>query len=309
MDTNTTHDQTKQQSMEHTRDSTLAQVTVLYTTPDSVTEVFEIVSGNRYSTPMTVLTCSQNELASMILSHLTIKDLTRALSVSKRWQQVILGTVELRQTLFLTPKHSVKEYLDYEQETDPEGRAVDTITRESSESSRSCLIVETHPVLKVAQSQTTHLSTHQPYAKLKTAPPSTFLTQPPIARFVICHRKIRYDVEREAGVTFGDVVSEFEKLHAMHDRKIFDRGDVNQFLARFGKFPGDFKVNWDDDNIEHGSELRQTDDGSDDDEFAKFRLLTSQKYDTLISGVENWYRFVANSLECVQAARKKLADA
>lgn len=190
MDTNTTHDQTKQESVEHTGDSALAQVTIPPTTSDSVTEVFEIVSGNRYSTPMTVLTCPQNELASMVLlSHLPIKDLTRALSVSERWQQVILGTVELRQTLFLTPKHSVKEYLEYEQETDPEGRALDTITRETSESSRSCLIVETHPVLNVALSQKTHLSTHQAYARLKTAPPSAFFTQPSIARFVVCHRK------------------------------------------------------------------------------------------------------------------------
>jgi hypothetical protein len=99
MDTNTKHDQTKQGSMEHTRDSALAQVTVPPTTPGSATEVFEIVSGNRYSTPMAVLTCPQNELASMVLSHLPIKDPTRALYVSKRWQQVILDTVELRQTL------------------------------------------------------------------------------------------------------------------------------------------------------------------------------------------------------------------
>jgi hypothetical protein len=123
MDTNTTHDQIKQENMEHTGDSALAQVTVPPTAPDPVTEVFEIVSGNRYFTPVTVLTCPQNELVSMVLSHLPIKDLTRALSVSKRWQQVILGTVELRQTLFLAPKHTVKkEYLELIRFASPDGR-------------------------------------------------------------------------------------------------------------------------------------------------------------------------------------------
>jgi hypothetical protein len=237
-----------------------------------------------------------------------MKDLSRAISVSKRWQQIILGTVGLSQTIFLTPEHCVKEYLDYEEGT-AEGCGRDIIIREPFESHRSCLIIETHPAMKVSQSRYPNLSTHQPYATLKTAPPSAFLTQPPLTEVDICHRKIRYTVENESGVTFDDVVGKFEELHAMHDRTIFDRGDGAQFRSRFGRFPRDFKVDWDDDNIEQVSELRQIVDDGGDEEFAKFRLLTSQKYDTLISAVESWYDFVANSLNCVQAARKISAEA
>jgi hypothetical protein len=306
---NTTPDEAEQKSIEHTEDGAgaLAELAVAPPTPDSVNEVFETVSRNCYSAPMTVLICPQNELASMILSHLPIRDLSRALGVSKRWQQLILGTVELRQNLFLTPKHSAKEYLDYTEGT-AKGRGRDIITREYNKAHRSCLIIETHPAMKVQQGRYPNLSLDQPYATLKKAPPSAFLTQPPLTEVDICHRKKRYTVERESGVTFGDVVAKFEELHAMHDRTIFDRGEGAQFLSRFGRFPRDFKVDWDDDNIEQGSGLRQIVDDGGDEEFAKFRLLTSQKYDTLISAVESWYDFVSNSLNSVQAARKAMAD-
>jgi hypothetical protein len=45
------------------------------------------------------------------------------------------------------------------------------------------------------------------------------------------------------------------------------------------------------------------------EEFAKYGLLTSSKYDTLVSAVENWDGFVANSVDCIQGVRKTLADA
>jgi hypothetical protein len=305
MDTNTTNDQTKQQSMEHIGDSALAQVTAPPTTPDSVTKVFEIVSGKRYSTPMTVLTCPQNELVSMVLSHLPIEDLTHALSVSKRWQQVILDTVELRQTLFLTPRHTVKkEYLELIRFASPDGRGKYAIVNEPSR--HNYLIVDLHPALQVANWANNRISTDQEYGKLKKAPPSAFLTQPPIAHFVICHRKMRYDVQRESGVTFGDVVQEFEKLHAIHDRRTFDRGTGKPFPQRLKPYPED----WDDKAVELVSVLPPIEDGDGEAEFAKYRLFTSEKYDALACGIEKWEgRMVANSLDRVQAVRKALADA
>jgi hypothetical protein len=252
-----------------------------------------------------VLTRPQNELVSMVLSHLPIQDLTRDLSVSKRWQQVILGTDELRQTLFLAPKHtSKKEYLELIRFASPDGRGNNVIVNEPSR--RNYLIVDLHPALQVANWANTHISTDEEYGKLKKAPPSAFLTQPPIAHFVICHRKMRYNVERESGVTFGDVLQEFEKLHAIHDRRTFDRGTGKPFPQRLKPYPKD----WDDKAVELVSVLPPIEDGDGEAEFAKYRLFTSQKYDALACGIEKWEgRMVANSLDRVQAARKALADA
>jgi hypothetical protein len=239
MNTSTTHVETKQESMEHTEDGTVAELAVVPTTPDSVREVFETVSGNLHSALVIMLIIRpQNELASMILSHLPIRDLSRALCVSKRWQQVISGTAQLRETPFLTPKHTVKkEYLELIRNALPDGRGKDVILH--GPSPRSFLIVDLHPALAVEHCWTTHLAIYQEYSTLKKAPPSTFLTQPPIARFVICHRKMRYDVDRESGVTFGDVVKEFEKLHAIHDRRTSGRGTGKLFPQRLKPHPKD----------------------------------------------------------------------
>jgi hypothetical protein len=300
MNTSTTDVETKQESMEHTEDGTVAELAVVPTTPDSVCEVFESVSGNLHSALVIMLIIRpQNELASMILSHRPIRALSRALCVSERWQQVISGTVQLRKTLFLTPKHTVKkEYLELIRNALPDGRGKDVILHEPSP--RSFLIVDLHPVLAVEHCWTTHLATYQDYSTLEKALPSAFLTQPPIARFVICHRKMRYDVDRESGVTFGDVVKEFEKLHAIHDRRTSGCGTGKPFPQRLKPHPKD----WDDKAIELVSVLPPVEDGDGEEEFAKYKIFTSQKYDALICGIENWEgRMVANSLNIVQAVQ------
>jgi hypothetical protein len=71
------------------------------------------VSKSEHSTNKT-----QPDLNLTILSHLAIRDLTRATRVSKQWQSSILSFAEPRRTLFLEPAPASGEYLDWLKDRD-----------------------------------------------------------------------------------------------------------------------------------------------------------------------------------------------
>lgn len=158
-----------------------------------------------------VLTHPQPELLVMVLSQLELRDLTRALSVSKYWHQTILGTIELRQNLFLAPKEKADELLQWKQESlewEP------FIIYEPTSNSKP--ILKVHPVLLANPTTRTCLDTLRLHGWFQTVSPSTLLTQPPVTgvkieqhAFEIPHKDAhthKFVLERLEGVTFGDVV-------------------------------------------------------------------------------------------------------
>ena len=147
----------------------------------------------------------------MVLSQLEIRDLTRSISVSKGWQQIILGTTELRQNLFLTPKENPDEFLQWKQdglEWEP------FIVYEPTSTSKP--ILKVHPLLVADPTKRTRLDALQPHSWLQMVSPSTLLTQPPVTEVRIeqqafsiaytdAHRHL-FTLGRGKGVTFGNVV-------------------------------------------------------------------------------------------------------
>jgi hypothetical protein len=155
----------------------------------------------------------------MMLSHLEIKDLTRAVSVSKHWQQTILGTLELRHNLFLAPKDKPDEFIQWKRvglEMQP------FIVHEPTSTSKP--IVKVHPLLFPEPALRSCLDTTQNHNSLKTVSPSTLLTQPPVTEVTIkqqafiptYHPVLQHNfvVKRQRGVTFGDVVEEMRARQA-----------------------------------------------------------------------------------------------
>lgn len=155
----------------------------------------------------------------MVLAQLEIRDLTRALSVSKYWQHIIPSTVELRRNLFLAPKEKADEALEWKR---PRLEWERFIVHESTSSSKS--IVKVHPVLAPDLSTRTSLHIKQPHVWLQMVSPSTLLTQPPVTEVKIeqqafsipctdahTHKSV---LKRLEGVTFGDVVEEMRARQA-----------------------------------------------------------------------------------------------
>jgi hypothetical protein len=175
----------------------------------------------------------------MVLAQLEIRDLTRALSVSKYWQHIILSTIELRRNLFLAPKEKSDEALEWKQ---PRLEWEPFIVHESTSSSKS--IVKAHPVLVPDLSLRTSLNIKQPHASLQMVSPSTLLTQPPVTEVIIeqhafsipCTdaRTHKFVLKRPEGVTFGDVVEEMRVRQARESSSVriaaedpFVRNDEN----------------------------------------------------------------------------------
>lgn len=169
----------------------------------------------------------------MVLSHLDIKSLTRALRVSKYWHETILGAIELRQNLFLAPKDDAEEFLRWK----PVGlENVPFVVRNPTPDSRP--IIKTHPVLAPDPRARTCLDMYQGHRSLKTVSPSTLLTQPPVTEVKLEQElltgrpghALRAVVKREQGVTFGDAVEEIEALRA--------RGKAGESVAAADGFGG-----------------------------------------------------------------------
>jgi hypothetical protein len=165
-----------------------------------------------------ILIHSQPELLVMVLSHLEIRDLTRALSVSKYWHDTILGTLELRHNLFLTPMKA-NEFIQWK----PVGlESLPFIVHEPTSTSKP--IVKVHPLLFPDPTLRSYLDIFQNHNSLQTVSPSTLLTQPPVTQVTLkqqasipaFHPVLRHEfvVRREQGVTFGDVVEEMRARHA-----------------------------------------------------------------------------------------------
>lgn len=136
----------------------------------------------------------------MVLSPLQIRDLTRALSVSKRWQQTILGAIELRQTLQLEPVWAVAERLQYIPGMDSRlGYQHPTP------------VFELHPILVTDKYPRHTIRTGQSYGSLHTVHQSTLLSRPPLVEVAITNGPHKFGLYRKEGLTFGDVIHVLEK--------------------------------------------------------------------------------------------------
>lgn len=163
----------------------------------------------------------------MILSHLSTRDLTRALTVSKHWRDVMLDpkSKELRRILFLEPSEAT-EYLEYRTAFRRKYymsicNSFPVIVHEPSKKSK--LVVEVHPILLpyCDRDNTTRVSVWSMYRDyIRSVPPPTYLFQPPLDEVFL------YDIPRgapsiiraEGGVTFGALL---EELATWDPRKPF----------------------------------------------------------------------------------------
>jgi hypothetical protein len=174
--------------------------------------VFDTVSKGFWNEAGWSLTWTQPELLLMVMSYLGIKDLTRSLSVSKHWQQTILGAVELRRILFLEPQRTAEEYLVIRHGPLPQRRET-FIVREATLGSN--MIVATHPVLEIQPGPRFYLDVTQFYNRFQSISPSTLLTQPPLPRLeVIVGHFFSFALQRKEGVTFGDLVTKLKQYGA-----------------------------------------------------------------------------------------------
>ena len=158
----------------------------------------------------------QPELLGMILSHLSTRDLTRSLSVSKHWNGTILDSRELRRILFLEPAPA-KEHLQHKpwykvkQSRYPEKcRMQPVIIHEPSKTSK--IVVEPHPVIASAcdlKSRIRQDVRGLSLEELKTVSPSTLLFQPPLENISVHYGVV--EIPDPPGVTFGAIVEGFEK--------------------------------------------------------------------------------------------------
>ncbi|TLD08167.1 hypothetical protein E2P81_ATG10478 [Venturia nashicola] len=151
------------------------------------------------------------ELHERILTHLPIKDLTRALTVFQQWRKVVIGSIKLRRTLFLEPCQA-KDYLSPgENKYAPVERRKPNIVHERV----------------VGLPSPRYLSTTA--EKLKAVSPSTLLFQPPVEQIRI-HSGLFHKVTNcTGGVTFGTLIEEVELLVRCHNQNNdlasgFDRG-------------------------------------------------------------------------------------
>jgi len=160
----------------------------------------------------------------MVLSNLRIKDLSRALSVSKQWNGTILGSAELRRTLFL--ESELTEYLHFVRGTDQRcyevPRSVQpVITRgplvERDNKAFVRAIVEPHPVFlgRFRGSNTTtdsNIDINLPnYVMLTSVPASALLFQPPLDQITIDYSSRPTQIKVPGGVTFGAALQVIEK--------------------------------------------------------------------------------------------------
>lgn len=136
----------------------------------------------------------------MVLSPLQIRDLTHALSVSKYWQQTILGAIELRQTLLLEPVWAVEECLQYISGMDSRLGYQHPMP-----------IFELHPILVTDKYPRHTIRTGQSYGSLHTVHRSTLLSRPPLVDVAITNGPHKFGLYRKEGLTFGGVIHALER--------------------------------------------------------------------------------------------------
>jgi len=159
----------------------------------------------------------------MILSYLQTKHLTRVLTVSKYWQQSILGSRILRRQLFLEAALAT-EHLDYVQGRD--GERIPCILRKPSKS--SIPILEPHPVFLSGGARFETITEKDiwigqvPCESVRIIQPSTFLFQPPVAGVFITYFTREPDafsgghLQCRGGATFGALQEELEAKRKIH---------------------------------------------------------------------------------------------
>lgn len=159
----------------------------------------------------------------MILSNLSTRDLTRALTVSKHWGVVILDpkSKELRRILFLKPVQATEdlEYRRVIRRRDYKGKreGYPAIVREPVDGSRT--MIEVHPsLLPYCRRNTAWIDVpNMCRERIRSVPSSTYLFQPPLKAWVCWEPRGDQIVRSAAVVTFGDL---FEEL-AAEDPKDF----------------------------------------------------------------------------------------
>lgn len=161
----------------------------------------------------------------MILSNLQTKDLTRALTVSRRWQKCILGSITLKRILFLEAAPE-KEYPYFDSVPAPRGPGY--VTRYSliyERKERGTTIVELHPALIPHSDSFTELSwsyveigrTYPSCDFLRTVHPATFLSQPPLEEVKLSYvrgpsRWTDVVFRETGGMTFGALLRAMSSL-------------------------------------------------------------------------------------------------
>lgn len=167
-----------------------------------------------------------------------MRQLSRALSVSKQFNRTILDSAELRRLIFLD-SNQASEFLAMVKGADERCYKVKdewqpVILREpivAHETSRrpTRKIVQPHPIL---------LRDYRPrliidvslrnFNTVKTVPPSALLTQPPLTEVTIEHWGHTTKIRARGGVTFGAVLTAVEEI----------RTAVNHLIVRSPRFAG-----------------------------------------------------------------------
>lgn len=157
-----------------------------------------------------------------------MKELSRALSVSKQFNKTILDSAELRRTLFLEPKQA-REFLAMVLGVDRRCYNVPNewhpvIVCEPSvlhEKRRPRKIIELHPILLRDYSSCSENSiTCRNFNVVKNAPASAFLFQPPVNEVTVEHWSHSTQVEDHGGVTFGAILTAVENLRTAVQNRI-----------------------------------------------------------------------------------------
>jgi len=205
----------------------------------------------------------------MLLVHFSMKELSRALSVSKHCRDVILGHRGLRQKLFLESAQRT-EYLKKEKITAQDDENMiwhvsytppprNIIVQELDQDSRyGKVIVEVHPVLERCRHDVpwepeemswaslfcpqAHLLRNPDGSFLETkgiscdmmerVPAEAFLFQPPVTKVNMYHQSHLVSLERSEGVTFGMVAEQLRKIKAE------DTQYLQEIIDSVSKLPG-----------------------------------------------------------------------
>lgn len=169
------------------------------------------------------------ELLGAILVNPPIDSLTRALAVPRYCSQVILDSLELRRNLFLNPAPAA-EFVEID------GRQLleRTATRlhiMNTPNQSNHMVVTAHPLLRLLSSNfasCAHSCQSFPSGAthgildgtIEKVPACTLIFQPPPLRVRVFYRGHDFLLEREGGVTFGDVIEGLWDLQIRCEKKV-----------------------------------------------------------------------------------------
>ena len=174
----------------------------------------------------------------MTLSNLSLKDLTRVLTVSKQWHEAILGSIKLRRKLFLAPLET-REFLVCEKAQD--GRRYRNLrsfgpTLEPDTSQPCRLVVEMHPALadwsKIDETAPRRIDLALLH-KLKEVSAHTLCFQPPLKSVDLDGCPWFNVVHSGGGVTFGALVKSCERIQEkarLHEPQLLDKNGEMKFV-------------------------------------------------------------------------------